>query len=65
MLVSASFISQGNRVAFGRLTGVCIITKEKMKELRIDYIDLSHGYFMDESKITVNFNLTKKSNRFG
>lgn len=34
--------------------------KQRMEELRIDYTDLSHGYFTYELKIKVNFSLTER-----
>lgn len=46
MPVSASFISQVNQVAFGRLTKDCVTMKQGMEELRIDYM----GFSTDESK---------------
>lgn len=34
--------------------------KQRMEELRIDYMDLSHGFFTDESKIKVDFCLPER-----
>lgn len=45
MPVSASFISQVNQVAFGRLTRDCVTMKQGTEELRTDYIGF---FFTDE-----------------
>lgn len=34
--------------------------KQRMEELRIDYTDLSHGFFAGESKIKVDFSLPER-----
>lgn len=60
MMVSPGFISQGNQVALGRLARVCILMKQRTEELRIDYMDLSHGFFTEESKIKVDFSLPER-----
>lgn len=60
MLVSPGFISQGNHIDLGRLARVCILMKQRMEELKTDHIDLSHGFFTDESKIKVDFSLPER-----
>ena len=34
--------------------------KQRIEELRIDYMDLSHGFFTDESKVKVDFSLPER-----
>jgi len=60
MHISSGFIPQGHQVALGRLARVCILMKQRMQELRIDYMDPSHGFFTDGSKIKVDFSLPER-----
>lgn len=57
---SPGFISQGNQIALGRLARGCILMQQRMEALRIDYTDLSHGFFIDGSKIKVDFSLPER-----
>lgn len=58
MPVSASFISQVNQDAFGRLTRDCVTMKQGTEELRTDYI----GFFFLQmnKKNQVDFSLPEK-----
>lgn len=56
MPVSASFISQVNQVAFGRLTKDCVTMKQGMEELRMDYM----GFSQMNQKNQVDFSLPEK-----
>lgn len=60
MLVSPGFISQGNQIALGMLVRVCTFMKQRTQELRMDYTDLPHRFFTEESKNRVDFSLPEK-----
>lgn len=57
---SPGFISHGNQIALGRLARACILMKQRMEDLRIDYMDPSHGFFTEGSKIKVDFSLPER-----
>ena len=60
MPVSASFISQVNQVAFGRLTRDCVTMKQGMEELRTDYIGFFFFFLQMNKKNQVDFSLPEK-----